>query len=165
MDLWDSCKKYFLEIEALLAVVLVIGLFIVFFMFISQSQWSSLLINMESKVYPVTSIGAITLLGFIITGISILITFTETPALKPLKTSQQYTTLFKIYFSAIKHLGALALLSIIGMLIGQDHMIISQIIFYLVVLFVLTSIIRTYRCLWVLQKFIEIIHGNSSQPS
>jgi uncharacterized membrane protein len=160
MDLPDCYKKHFLLIEAIIPVVILIGLFILFSRYLTQDQVNTLLSNTEEKIYPVISIGAITLLGFIITGVSILITFTETPSLKPLKTSKQYSTLFKIYFSAIKHLAILTFLSGIGMLITQS--LISQIIFYLVILFVLISTFRIWRCLWVLEQFIEITQSYKS---
>jgi len=163
MKLPDLYKKNFLEIEGIIALAVVIVLYIILLIFLTPDQFNTLVTNTQSKVYPVISIGAITLLGFIITGISILITFTEIPALKPLKTSPQYTNLFKIYFSAIKHLGVLTLVSIVGMLISYS--LVSQIIFYLVILFIITSILRIWRCLWVLERFIRIIQVASSHPN
>lgn len=163
MELPDFYKRHFLPIEASIAVVITFTLYWIFSAKLTSDEINSLLINVQTNIYPVTSIGAITLLGFIITGISILITFTEIPALRPLKTSVQYSNLFKIYFSAIRHLGALTFLSIFGMLVNQN--IISQIIFYLVILFVLTSTLRIWRCLWVLEQFIKIIQAASLHHS
>ena len=115
---------------------------------------------MKENIYPLSSIGAITLLGFIITGISILIAFLEAPQMRLIKKSKQYTNLFKIYTSAIKHLGLLTIFSIIGILV--DDPTISVIIFYLVIFFIITSTLRTWRCLWVLEQFIRIIQGSST---
>jgi hypothetical protein len=155
MELPKVYKEYFLHFETLISIVLTIALYVIFSKNLTPDQFTTLLTDVQSKVYPVTSIGAITLLGFIITGISILITFTETPSLKPLKTSRQYPTLFKIYFSAIRHLGVLTFLSILGILVNQKD--VALLIFYLVILFIFTSTLRIWRCLWVLEQFIQII--------
>ena len=157
MELPDFYKKNFLLIEALIPLVITVVLYLIFSHYLTSEQIDTLLSNIQVKTYPIISVGAITLLGFIITGISILITFTESPALKPLKTSKQYSTLFKIYFSAIKNLAILTFLSLIGMLVDQN--LISQIIFYLVILFVFISTLRIWRCLWVLEQFIEIVQS------
>ena len=163
MELPKFYKENFLCVETLIGVLLTVALYLIFSTYLTSDQFASLLMNVQSKVYPVTSIGAITLLGFIITGISILITFTEIPSLKPLKTSRQYPTLFKIYFSAIKHLGILAFLSILGILLDQKA--IALFIFYLVILFILTSTLRIWRCLWVLEQFIQIVQIPPSPPN
>ena len=157
MELPNFYKKHFLLIEALVPLIITIIVYLIFSHYLTQDQIDILLSNVEEKTYPIISIGAITLLGFIITGISIMITFMETPSLKPLKTSKQYSSLFKIYFSAIKHLAILTFVSGIGILINQN--LISQIFFYLAILFVLTSTLRIWRCLWVLEQFIEIIQS------
>jgi hypothetical protein len=163
MELPQVYKENFLIIELLIAAIIVGALYLIMVIFIAPDQFIIFLEKFQTSIYSITSVGAITLLGFIITGISILITFTETPSLRPLKTSNQYSTLFKIYFSAIKHLGALTIVSIFGMLVLTPW--IAVIIFYVCIFLFLTSIFRIWRCLWVLQKFIEIIQATSSNQT
>jgi|WetSurMetagenome_2_1015567.scaffolds.fasta_scaffold155834_2 hypothetical protein len=160
MELPDTYKKHFLAIELICALAVVIILYVLFSTNLDPDQLTNLMKNMRTSVYPLSSMGAITLLGFIITGVSILIAFLETPALRLIKNSKQYVNLFKIYFSAIKHLGFLTILSIIGILVDQPFL--SLIIFYLVIFFIISSTLRTWRCLWVLEQFIEIIRSSST---
>jgi hypothetical protein len=149
-------KRHFLVIELFLAVFATFIIFIIFSRVFTEDQIHCLILIADKQIYSIIALGAITLLGFIITGVSILITFTETEKLKLLKGSKQYKTLFDIYFSTIKFLAITTILSVMGILIQDPTK--SKILFYLILLGVLISAIRIWRCVWVLEQIIGIVH-------
>lgn len=158
MELPEFYKNNFLLIEAVLPIFAVLVLYCIFTSYLDQTTLNNLILNTKDKMYPQILVGAITMLGFIITGVSILISFTETPRLKLLKESKQYTTLFAIYFSTIKFLAVLAFITGIAMLISQIQ--VTILLFYFIILLVIIATMRIWRCIWVLEQFIEILQGS-----
>jgi len=151
------CEWYdnnFLVIEFYLSVIIWI-IVIVFLIFISPLNWDENFINfLINPVFPIIATISVTLLGFIITGVSILITFPNSDNIQLLKKSKSYGTLFDIFISTMKVLALTAILALIGIF---SRNIILQIIFFLLILGIFISVLRTYRCLWALENMIDVI--------
>ena len=144
-------KRHFLGIE--LGISVFITLIIVWLLsFIDLNTW--LIIN-KTIIYSLIATISTTLLGFVITGISVLIAFSESEKLKLLRESAQFENLFKIYFSAIKYLAIAALISIFGIIFND---ICPKYIFYALIWAIIISSFRIYRCLWVLENIVKIFH-------
>ena len=124
------CEWYdnnFLVIEFYLSVIIWI-IVIVFLIFISPLNWDENFINfLINPVFPIIATISVTLLGFIITGVSILITFPNSDNIQLLKKSKSYGTLFDIFISTMKVLALTAILALIGIF---SRNIILQIIFF-----------------------------------
>jgi len=155
MDVVAYYQKKFLCIElvlSIIAAVIIIILFVKGFPSIwTDCKFIALLIN---PVFPVIATICVTLLGFIMTGVSVLISFTESGKMSLLKESVHYKTLFEIFFSAIKYLAITAVFAIFGIF---SNGLITQIVFYFTMWGVIISSLRTYRCIWALEQIIKII--------
>jgi hypothetical protein len=104
-------------------------------------------------IFPTIATIGVTLLGFIITGVSVLISFTESGKLPLLKQSVHYKTLFDVYFHAIKFLAILSIVSLCGIFAPKSFTIEF---FYVLIVLVMISIWQTYRCVWALEQIISL---------
>ena len=155
MATWKIYKRHFLFFELLISIIIVV--LFVFLLLRSTSiqnieKWIS--INKDT-IFPLLATISGTLLGFIITVMSIIIVFPETKRIRVLKQSNQYKTVLKVYLSAVKYLSAMIIFSIIGLgFNGYLEMIFSFIVLGLLIV----SFFRIWRCIWVLKKMIEIFN-------
>lgn len=106
-----------------------------------------------ADIYPVIATIAGTLLGFIITSISIIIAFTESDKLKLLRQTKQYNSLFNIYFNTIKSLAITTVIVIIGILANSGNII----LFYICLVAVIISALFIWACIWALEQIINIV--------
>jgi len=99
------------------------------------------------------------LLGFVITGISILFTMKESPAIAVLKQSKHYRTIFDVFASASRYLAFTAVVSLLGLLIDRDQ---APQLWYGFIVFwgALISLFRILRCIWVLEKMVVLAIKN-----
>jgi len=148
-------KKHFLLAELLLSMI-----FTVLVLIIIQRLWSPETLEKwintnKEDIYPLVATIGGTLLGFVITGVSIILAFSESEKLRLLKRSKQYKTIFTIYFSTIKYLAITTVVAIIGIVINDN---LAILIFYLLLWLVVISSLRIWRCIWILESIVEIIH-------
>ena len=110
------------------------------------SEINSLLIN-----------ASLSLFGFLITGISILIVFLSDNRLSRLQATSHPKTIMMIYFSAIRWMAVLAIVAIVGMSPVCLHVAYSYILITLTVI----NIARVARCVWIIEKLAAILYSNS----
>ena len=146
-------KRNFLSFEFLLSILYSGCIIILMNLFYDQSTILNWIKTSKSEIYPLIATIGGTLLGFVITGVSIIMAFSESEKLKPLRESKQYKTLFEVYFSTIKFLAITTILGIIGVIINAEY---SIIIFYLTIWSVIISFFRLWRCMWILENIVEI---------
>lgn len=155
---WKPYKRHFLLAELIISIIFTIGIIALVHFLWSQESLKSWVITNTDTIYPLIATIGGTLLGFVITGVSIILAFSESEKLRLLKRSKQYKTIFTIYFSTIKYLAITTIIAIIGLVVNDDF---SVFIFYLLLWSVTISALRIWRCLWVLQSIVEIIHKNN----
>ena len=155
---WKPYKRHFLLAELIISIIFTIGIMVLVHFLWSHELLKSWIITNRNTIYPLIATIGGTLLGFVITGVSIILAFSESEKLRLLKRSKQYKTIFTIYFSTIKYLAITTIIAIIGLVVNDDF---SVVIFYLLLWSVTISALRIWRCLWVLQSIVEIIHKNN----
>ena len=155
---WKTYKRHFLLAELIISIIFTIGIMVLVHFLWSHELLKSWIITNRNTIYPLIATIGGTLLGFVITGVSIILAFSESEKLRLLKRSKQYKTIFTIYFSTIKYLAITTIIAIIGLVVNDDF---SVVIFYLLLWSVTISALRIWRCLWVLQSIVEIIHKNN----
>jgi hypothetical protein len=96
-----------------------------------------------------------TLVGFVISACSVVLAFGELPRFQLLKDSGQYAIMFSVYFSAMKWLGVLAGISLIGMFVDDSESPRTWTIF-VAAFFVTLCALRVYRCVWILKRLAQI---------
>lgn len=154
-----SPKEYYQQ--NFLTCELVISLFVsLLAIYTIQSHWSQTdasnwITSNKSQLYSLLANVSGTLLGFIITGISIILAFAESQKLKLLRESTQYKTIFMVYFSAIKYLALTTIMTILGLVI--DNSTVEIYLLYLIIWLVVISSLRIWRCLWILKEIVKIM--------
>lgn len=96
------------------------------------------------------------LLGFVITAVTVVIAFASDDRLAIIKESTQYQTLWKVFFAAIRALGAATLVALLALVFDHDSSPVYRLL-YLILFVSLLSTVRIARCVWVLENIIEIV--------
>jgi len=151
-------NKYFLQIELVMSIVLTIIIIYIFDCIRSPDTIINWLGQNKNEIYSLFATINGTLLGFIFTGMSIILVFTESDKLRLMKRSKHYKTIFIIYFSTIKYLGIATIIPILGIIFNNDYNIY---LFYLIIWSIIISVLRIWRCMWVLESLIVISHNQN----
>lgn len=101
-----------------------------------------------------------TLLGFSIATVSIILGLASESRLAIIRNSKHYKTLWKVFNSTNRWLGAATIAALFALVIDKDtapsHLILS-----LNLLLFVVSVVRISRCVWVLEKVIDIVSSPS----
>lgn len=105
-----------------------------------------------SLLFPIFFNSGITLLGFLLTGVSIIIVFLQSDKLKALNETSHPKMIMTIYFSTIRYCSVFTALSFMGM-VALYFPCFSHIL----LLFSLLTIIRLFRCVWIIEVISRIL--------
>lgn len=155
-------RKNFLFWEGTSALVLSIG-FIWWAHGCGRAFVESLLTGNRGAVYGALATIFGSLLGFTITAVSILVSFAPTDAFHLLSKSAHYPTLWKTYKAGIRCLAASTVATIVALVIDRDtHPV--RLAQYAVVVSLTFALVRLARCLWILEKVIDIVTQAKHEP-
>jgi len=115
----DYFEIHFLCRDALLVVSLFYICFGVFKK-IGLTFIDYLVYDNADQLYPVLVNSCITLLGFMFTGVSIIMIFLKDNKLEPLKEYGHFQSILSIYFNAIFVCAALTVISLCGMMVDKN---------------------------------------------
>jgi|GEM_PF-1837703 len=171
------CKiynKHFLTADLLVAIAIAIVAILFLRQQFSYDEIDTTISTNKTVIYPViASIGG-TLIGFVITGISIIIAFSESGSekFKLLKNSAHYKDVYDVYFSSIRSLAITVIISIIGIFLSgnwqtpiniSSYLIVKSydsLVLYIAIIASTISLFRIYRCVWALEKIVNLLfHG------
>jgi hypothetical protein len=96
------------------------------------------------------------LLGFVITAVSIIIGYSSSERLLPLTQSKHYKDLWATFLSTIKGLAFATIISFIGLIFDKD-IYPNWIIFYLNLWITIFVIFRFGRCIWIFENILQIL--------
>lgn len=174
-EIYKRIKKiyniYFLKADLLLSIAISLTVILVLRSIWSYDMTEQWLSTNKNTIYSLIATISGTLLGFVITGVSIIIAFSGTSSEKYqfLRKNKVYPQVFKIFFSTIKYLAISTVLPVVGIIIDESWKTPSFIsrylhiesldilIFYSVIIVVSASVSRIYRCLWILENIVELI--------
>lgn len=114
---------------------------------------NDMILGNKDNIYIVIATIAGTLLGFIITSISIIIAFLDSKKLDLIRDTDHVNDLFNIFFSAIKFLAVTTLIAIFGLISSYW----TTIVFYILLFVVIISILLIWACIWALEIIIEAL--------
>lgn len=159
-SLKNKIRKNFLFVELLLSLLITLILVLVSLVFGSKEDVLEWVLLKRSDFYPTIATIAGTLFGFVITGVSVILAFSNSKSkrIKMLKKSKHYETIFDIYFSTIRYLAFTTVIAIIGIMVIRSWVVLIS--FFLLIWGVIISSFRLWRCLWVLEKIIKISSKN-----
>jgi hypothetical protein len=110
----------------------------------------------RSATYSAIASIAGSLLGFIITAVSIIAAFGASPKFDLLRKSSQYQAIFQVYFSTIHWLALTTGLALVGLLFDTDR-IPQRYLTLAACLVVAITTFRVWGCVWILQKMTDIV--------
>jgi hypothetical protein len=113
----------------------------------------NILIEKSTELYPAFFNSGLTLLGFLLTGISIMIIFLDNKKLEALHEFGHTKSIFNIYFSAIRLNCLFVGISILGLIIP-----INEIMAHITGLLLFLFSSRIMRCIWVIEEVAKIIY-------
>lgn len=105
-----------------------------------------------------TTIAAITgsLLGFILTAMSIIAVFVQTPRFEKLQNAGGVKQIFRIYMSATRWLSFTTVWIIVAIVLDTDER--NQLHVTAATAFIVTiTAMRVFRCVWALEEIIEVV--------
>lgn len=116
----------------------------------------SILHESRSAVYGALASIFGALLGFVITALSIIIGYSGNERLEFLRKTPHYNTLWEVLLKTIKALSFATGAMIVGLVLDRDSSP-NHLIFCICVFTILLSLLRLWRCIWVLENVIRII--------
>lgn len=151
----NAYDKYFLFMEFLLSIVLSLVILWVINKYSLQDEVMNVLKGSRSALYGAIAGVAGSLLGFVITGLSILLVTGNSESMNALRSSKYYNQIFKVFLNTSKYLGLLVVLSLVSLIIDRDTAPLFEL--NMVVMWgVIIVTFRVLRCLWVLENIIGI---------
>lgn len=150
---WDA---HFLLLEGSLAVLLSAG-FIIWSWFIDHNATLGLLLdNNRKEIYGALATIFGSLLGFVITTVSIIIGYTNSNRLVPITQSKHYADLWNTYISGIKGLASATILALLGLIFDRNSDPFWP-IFYANFFLTVFIILRIGRSIWIFDKILKIL--------
>lgn len=147
----EVLEKYFLFFDLLFASILFFLSRFLVCKFLNY-KIETFLTNYDD-VCSVLFTSGLTLLGFLITGISIITGFLMNEKLSKIRKTQHPKTIVQIYKSAIFWTFLLILSAFIGMFQTE----VQDILLLAICFSIFITIVRIFRCIWILSKLVEIV--------
>jgi len=154
----DRLKSNFLLCD-FIAVVFVTLCFVAWVeLFGGKAEINKLFAGNRNNIYAalVSIFGS--LLGFIITTMSIITTWTGREKMEELRRKPLYPQLWDSFQAAIYALAFVVIVSIVTLVFDRDTSSYS-LLWHLLFFGVFLATMRTYRCVWLLRKLIDMVAG------
>jgi hypothetical protein len=116
----------------------------------------------RSAVYGALASVFGSLLGFAITAESIVLGLSGSERLQIIRQSKHYTTLWRVFTSAIRALGLATAVALIGLVIDRDNHPI-WLCLVLTVFATVLAFLRLLRCIWVLENIVALVSASSQE--
>lgn len=145
-------EQHFLPAESAFGVVLAgaLALLTQFSGWWTADQLVSTVSGDAGNVYQLVVTLSITLLGFVLTAVSVVLAWTGLEKFQVLRKSRHYHTLYDVFFSAIRWLAILGAVAFVGIFVE------SLVIVYLLAATLTVSALRIWRCIWALRWVTRI---------
>lgn len=156
MKLQKYWEAHFLTLECIASVVLAVTFFIWSDLVDGNKTLTTLLDSNRKEIYGALATIFGSLLGFIITAVSIIIGYSSTERLSPLTESKHYADLWKTFISTIKGLAIATILSLAGLIFDKDSQPFWPIL-YLNFWMTTFVIFRLGRSIWIFESILKIL--------
>ena len=149
-------REHFLVAEIGLAILVALGFMLWVENFHGSVVVEVMLRQNRGAIYGTMATIFGSLLGFVITTVSVILSFSASDRLAIVRESKHYTMLWKVFVSAIKVLGLTTLAALVGLLLDRDTTP-NRLVFHAFVFLALLAALRLARCVWVLENVIAIV--------
>lgn len=148
-------KQHFLLFDLLKSILLIIAIIFIANNYLLENEIRNFLLDSRQALYSVTATIAGAILGFVITGVAIIIGLGDEKSLSKLKRSKYHIQIYEAYFKAIIYLAITTFLGITGIIIHKES--INLWLFYANLWGILISVISVSRCIYFLKMIVKII--------
>lgn len=149
-------KSHLLASDALLTVAIVAAAIVACHLSGKDDDLLGLLKDNRAATYSSIASIAGSLLGFVITAVSIIAAFGGLPKFEILHRSPQYDAIFRVFFDSIYWLAATTVLSLVGLVVDSDKSPWLPLTIAAAFVFSITGA-RVWRCIWILQSLARIL--------
>ncbi|MBX0319738.1 hypothetical protein [Shouchella clausii] len=162
MGLKKIYRRHFLGFELLLSIIITFSFFLIVKHTVSFNLLFENLIGIRDVLYGTLAALSGALLGFVITGLSVLLISSDNEQMKRFKKSKHSKTIFKVFFSTSKYLGILLLISLVSLIFDRDN---NESIFLMIGSFwgIVIVTLRILRCIWVLERIVSLHTEDTGQ--
>lgn len=147
---------YFLPVDFAFATVLGIAFSFWVIKYQGGAIIDAVLKSNRAPVYGAIAAIFGSLLGFVITAVSIILGFASSERLAIVRESKHYPALWASFTSAIRWLGFATLIALVGLIFDRDdtprHFILCLCVWAFIV-----ATFRLIRCVWVLERVIALL--------
>ena len=149
-------RKNFLLVEFCLAAAVFAALLGWWKLGMGESYLTTLVKSSRGQIYGTLASIAGSLLGFVITALSVVLAFSTSERLTVLRSSKYYKQLWDVFTSTIRVLGVTTLGWLAALFYDRE---LRPMPFILVVAlgFSTLALLRLLRCIWVLERIVEVI--------
>jgi hypothetical protein len=149
-------RRYFLGVELALSVFLSVAFGVWVLRFGGATIVYPVLTGAEASIYGTLATIFGSLLGFVITSVSIIVSLGDSSRLAVIRESRSNQQLWKIFTSATKWLGVATGISLTGLILNRDGPP-EFIILVLCLWSSLLAVLRLVRCIWALENVVKIV--------
>lgn len=157
-------EKDFLKRELILAVTTLVLFVFWVEIFGGREVVSTILKSTRSLLYPAIVSAFGSLFGFVITAMSIILSWSDKEKFAALRRKKGYSQLWPVFGSTVRWLGFATLAAVLAILFDQDGKE-WPLIWYLVALCVTVAVFRLARCIWVLENLIILFAPHDSDDN
>lgn len=150
-----SYRSHFLGWELVFSLLLTVVIIFLVHKYLGVNVLQNKLTEVRDELYGTLAALSGALLGFVITGLSVLLTTGTNKQMNTLKKSKHYKTVFEIFFSTSKYLGLLLVFSLISLIFDKDSAPVIELTVITLWALIIVSF-RILRCLWVLKKIVHL---------
>ena len=148
--------RYFLTLELLTAIGLAASVMIWSEFFNGKNEMGLILGDNLTKIYENLAAVFGTLLGFVITAVSIVLGYINNKNLSLIRRSERYEDLWKVYKSAMRSLAVATAAGLAGIIFEKMESLKYPLI-YINALTITLAFFRLGRSIWVLENIITIV--------
>jgi len=149
-------RRNFLFVDLLLAVVIGIAFFASAELFWGRDEMREFLKGSRQATYTAIASTGGSLLGFVLTAVSIVLIIGSSPALQVVKDAGHLPTIYRIFFQTILWLAVATIWAFVGLLADTDTSPRALITYFMVFFFCLVGF-RIYRCVWILREVTSLM--------
>ena len=157
-------RKHFLSVELVIAAMITAGLTLWWRFGFGARVLNSIVHGNRSSIYGTLASIFGSLLGFAITALSVVLGFSSSERLQVLRQSKYYGQLWAVFTSSIRVLGATTIAWLIALFFDRDSKA-RPLILVLCMGFSFLSVLRVARCVWVLERIVEVLTDKAKTDS
>jgi hypothetical protein len=149
-------SRYFLTLELAAAILIFLSVLVWGEFFAGKVVLDQVLGVHQNRIYENLTAVFGTLLGFVITAVSIVLGYTDNENLGVIRESDHYEDLWKVYKSAMRSLAFATAAGLLGVIFEN----IESVKYYLIYLNILTIslvVFRLGRSIWILENIISLV--------